>query len=201
MYRRASSANALVSRAARPYRQCRARWHPSSGAAPVTVMVSSACQGEPRGPTITFSLSSKIPRDTDELAPRRSSRRPCRCRHQPGFTLVVILTLALGLGANTAVFTLVDALMLRSLPVERPEELYRLGDTNNCCVNSGLQTSWSLYSYRPVRTPPRQRAGVCRAGGVSGEHVQRSACAGAAPACPNRCPRSSSPPTTSGCLA
>ncbi len=36
-----------------------------------------------------------------------------RCRHQPGFTLVVILTLALGLGANTAVFTLVDALMLR----------------------------------------------------------------------------------------
>ena len=43
-----------------------------------------------------------------------------RCRHQPAFTLVVILTLALGLGANTAVFTLVDALMLRSLPVERP---------------------------------------------------------------------------------
>ncbi|MGH9203187.1 MAG: ABC transporter permease, partial [Vicinamibacterales bacterium] len=69
-----------------------------------------------------------------------------RCRHQPGFTLVVILTLALGLGANTAVFSLVDALMLRSLPVERPEELYRLGDTNNCCVNSGLQQSWSLFS-------------------------------------------------------
>src|SRR5262245_59150397 len=67
-----------------------------------------------------------------------------RCRRQPTFTLVVILTLALGLGANTAVFTLVDALMLRSLPVERPEELYRLGDTNNCCVNSGLQTRWSL---------------------------------------------------------
>src|SRR4029453_9846602 len=70
-----------------------------------------------------------------------------RFRHQPGFTLVVILTLALGLGANTALFTLVDRLMLRSLPVERPEELYRLGDTNNCCVNSGMQTSWSLYSF------------------------------------------------------
>ena len=38
-----------------------------------------------------------------------------RCRHQPAFTLVVIVTLALGLGANTAVFTLVDALLLRSL--------------------------------------------------------------------------------------
>src|SRR5262245_17798471 len=70
-----------------------------------------------------------------------------RCRRQPTFTLVVILTLALGLGANIAVFTLVDALMLRSLPVERPEQLYRLGATNNCCVNSGLQTRWSLLSY------------------------------------------------------
>jgi predicted permease len=69
-----------------------------------------------------------------------------RCRHQPGFTLVVVLTLALGLGANTAVFSLIDALMLRSLPVERPDELYRLGETTNCCVNSGLQQSWSLYS-------------------------------------------------------
>jgi predicted permease len=71
-----------------------------------------------------------------------------RFRHQPGFTLIVVTTLALGLGANTAIFTLVDALMLRSLPVERPEELYRLGDTNNCCVNTGLQGSFSLYSSR-----------------------------------------------------
>jgi predicted permease len=61
--------------------------------------------------------------------------------------LVAVLTLALGIGANTAVFTLVHALVLRSLPVERPGELYRLGDTNSCCVNSGLQTSYSLFSY------------------------------------------------------
>ena len=74
-----------------------------------------------------------------------------RFRHQPSFTAVVVLTLAFGLGANTAIFTLVDALLLRSLPVDRPEELYRLGDTNNCCVNSlGLQGSYSLYSYRLV---------------------------------------------------
>src|SRR5262245_27718238 len=69
-------------------------------------------------------------------------------RQQPGFTLVAILTLALGIGANTAVFTLVHALVLRSLPVERPGELYRLGNTNDCCVNSGMNGSYSLFSYR-----------------------------------------------------
>jgi predicted permease len=71
-----------------------------------------------------------------------------RLRQQPGFTSVAVLTLAFGLGANTAVFTLVHALMLRSLPVERPRELYRLGDTTDCCVNSGLATSYSLFSFR-----------------------------------------------------
>ncbi|HET9371733.1 MAG TPA: ABC transporter permease, partial [Vicinamibacterales bacterium] len=70
-----------------------------------------------------------------------------RLRQQPGFTVVAVLTLALGLGANTAIFTLLHAVMLRSLPVTRPTELYRLGDTFNCCVNSGLQTSYSLFSY------------------------------------------------------
>jgi predicted permease len=55
--------------------------------------------------------------------------------------------LALGLGANIAIFTLVHALMLRSLPVEDPQALYRLGDDDNCCVNSGLQQNYSLFSY------------------------------------------------------
>src|SRR5215467_1810910 len=39
----------------------------------------------------------------------------------PGFTAAVVLTLALGIGANTAIFTLIDAVMLRSLPVANPE--------------------------------------------------------------------------------
>src|SRR5207253_4081646 len=44
----------------------------------------------------------------------------------PGFTLVVILTLALGIGANTAIFSLIDAVMLRTLPVENPNDLLQL---------------------------------------------------------------------------
>jgi len=44
----------------------------------------------------------------------------------PGFTLVAILSLALGIGANVAIFSLVDAVILKYLPVERPEELRQL---------------------------------------------------------------------------
>ena len=64
----------------------------------------------------------------------------------PGYTAVAILTLALGIGANTAIFTLVDAIMLKSLPVVNPRKLYRVGTANNCCVNAGLQDNWDLYS-------------------------------------------------------
>src|SRR5437773_6851826 len=70
-----------------------------------------------------------------------------RLAQRPGFTAVAILTLALGLGANIAIFTLVRAMMLQRLPVARPNELVRLGDNDNCCVNSGLQTAYSLFSY------------------------------------------------------
>jgi predicted permease len=47
-------------------------------------------------------------------------------RKNPGFTIVAVLTLALGIGANTAIFTLIDGLMLRSLPVEKSAELVLL---------------------------------------------------------------------------
>ncbi len=65
----------------------------------------------------------------------------------PGFTAVAVITLALGIGANTAIFTLVDAVMLKSLPVSNPKELYLLGDNGNCCVLGGMQDDWSVYSY------------------------------------------------------
>jgi predicted permease len=70
-------------------------------------------------------------------------------RKSPGFSLVVVLTLTLGIGANTAIFTLVNAVMLQKLPVRNPEQLYRLGDNNNCCVMVGTQNdgSFVLYSY------------------------------------------------------
>jgi predicted permease len=65
----------------------------------------------------------------------------------PGFAVICVLTLALGIGGNTAVFTLVDRVVFEPLPVARPSELYRLGDTDDCCVNSGLAGSFSLFSY------------------------------------------------------
>src|SRR6266436_7276580 len=70
-------------------------------------------------------------------------------RRNPGFTIVAVLTLALGIGANTAIFTLIDAVMLKSLPVANPKQLYRLGDNNNCCVMVGTQNggSFVLYSH------------------------------------------------------
>jgi predicted permease len=70
-------------------------------------------------------------------------------RKSPGFTAAVVLTLALGIGATTAISTLVDAVMLKSLPVANPKQLYRLGDNNGCCVTSGTQDNGSfvLYSY------------------------------------------------------
>ena len=68
-------------------------------------------------------------------------------RLSPAFTLTAVLTLALAVGANTAVFTLVHAVMLKSLPVSDPAQLVRVGDNDNCCVWGGLQTDWGLFSH------------------------------------------------------
>jgi hypothetical protein len=69
----------------------------------------------------------------------------------PGFTTTAILTLALGIGATTAIFTLVHAVLLKSLPVVHPEDLYRVGNEENCCVNGGMQDNWTLFSYEQYR--------------------------------------------------
>jgi putative ABC transport system permease protein len=70
----------------------------------------------------------------------------------PIFTATAVLTLALGIGATTAIFTLVHAVLLNSLPVAKPSELIRVGDKENCCVNGGLQDDWSLFSYDKYKT-------------------------------------------------
>jgi predicted permease len=72
-------------------------------------------------------------------------------RKAPGFTATAILTLALGIGATTAIFTLVHAVLLKSLPVAKPGELVRIGNEENCCVNGGMQDNWTLFSYEQYR--------------------------------------------------
>jgi predicted permease len=68
-------------------------------------------------------------------------------RKSPVFTLTAVLTLALGIGANTAVFTLVHEVMLKSLPVTDPAGLYHVGDTAECCIEGGFQDDWVLFAY------------------------------------------------------
>ena len=69
-------------------------------------------------------------------------------RKTPGFTVTVLLTLALGIGANSAIFTLVNAILLHNLPVTDPKTLIRIGDKDDCCVNSGWndEGDYSLFA-------------------------------------------------------
>jgi predicted permease len=77
-----------------------------------------------------------------------------RLRMAPAFTITTVLTLALGIGATTSIFTLVHAVLLKSLPVANPGELYRLGKESRCCFQGGYSqdkefslVSYDLYKY------------------------------------------------------
>jgi predicted permease len=76
-------------------------------------------------------------------------------RKAPGFTATVVITLALGIGATTAIFTLVHQVMLKSLPVTKPEELWRIGDKIRCCnwggYTQGNDGDFALFSWEAYK--------------------------------------------------
>ena len=91
-------------------------------------------------------------------------------RRSPVFTAAAVLTLALGIGGTTAIFTLVHAVMLRSLPVSDPGRLYRIGDGDDCCVEGGPQDRWGFYSFPlyerlKAETPEFEELAAFQAGG------------------------------------
>lgn len=91
-------------------------------------------------------------------------------RLSPVFTAAAVLTLALGIGGTTAIFTLMHAVMLRSLPVADPALLYRIGDGDDCCVESGPQDRWGMFSYPLYKTlraatPEFEEVAAFQAGG------------------------------------
>src|SRR5215831_3509755 len=65
----------------------------------------------------------------------------------PVFSAAAVLTLAVGIGGTTAIFTLVHAVMLRSLPVADPSRLYRIGDGDACCVQGSPQDRWGMFGF------------------------------------------------------
>ncbi len=93
-------------------------------------------------------------------------------RKSPGFALTAVITLALGIGANTAIFTLVHGILLRSLPVADPAQLYRIGDTDDCCVNGGFVGdngdfdifSYDLYLHLKSSAPEFEKLAAVQAG-------------------------------------
>ena len=73
-------------------------------------------------------------------------------RRAPVFATTAIVTLGLGIGGTTAVFTLVQQVILRPLPVAKPEQLWRIGNEVRCCYSSGYaQNNWSFFSWEAYR--------------------------------------------------
>src|ERR1700748_804360 len=93
----------------------------------------------------------------------------------PGFAITVVLTMALGIGANTAIFTLVHAVLMKSLPVADPKTLFRVGDLDDCCVNGGFINdngdfdlySYELYKHLQETAPEFEHLAAMQSGGES----------------------------------
>src|SRR5437588_1551100 len=92
-------------------------------------------------------------------------------RMSPVFTVAATLTLALGIGGTTAIFTIIHEVMLRSLPVSDPGLLYRIGDGDDCCVEGGPQDRWGMFSFPlyerlKAETPEFEELAAFQAGGA-----------------------------------
>ena len=97
-------------------------------------------------------------------------------RKAPGFTTTALITLALGIGATTAIFTLVHQVMLKSLPVTKPDELWRIGDKDRCCNWGGFTQgddgdfalfSFEAYQYFRAHTPEFSDLAALQAGNAN----------------------------------
>jgi predicted permease len=91
-------------------------------------------------------------------------------RYSPVFTAAAVLTLALGIGGTTAIFSLMHTVMLRSLPVSDPAQLYRVGEGDDCCVEGGPQDTWGMFPYSFYKTikentPEFEKIAAFQAGG------------------------------------
>ena len=101
-------------------------------------------------------------------------------RKAPGFAATAVITLALGIGATTAIFTLVHQVMLKSLPVTKPDELWRIGDKVRCCNWGGYTQgsgpsdegdfslfSWEAYKNFRAHTPEFTDLAALQAGNAA----------------------------------
>jgi len=114
-----------------------------------------------------------------------------RLRKSPVFTITTVLTLTLGIGATTSIFTLVHALILKSLAVANPGELYRLGKASRCCYWGGCtpETEFSLVSYDLYKYFRDNTKGFAELAAFSASEdlfgVRRSGSSEAAQGCPS----------------
>lgn len=96
----------------------------------------------------------------------RTARATLRhLKTSPGFAATAIVTLALGVGATAAIFSLIQQVMLRSLAVAKPEQLWRIGDAVTCCYSTGYTQSnqaaendWTLFSWEAYQRFRRDTA-------------------------------------------
>src|SRR5438552_4079165 len=96
-----------------------------------------------QGRTTVRTVCRRLLADVD--AARRS------LRNAPLFTAVAIVSMAFGIGANTTVFTLVDQVLLRSIPVSKPSELVQVSSVGSPLAGMGDGTELSYALYRELR--------------------------------------------------